>query len=69
MVIALERAYDQGSAVLETLNEVQAHLARASFVAARLQLERAQAPPRHSLCLAFLRWCSRIMERSSVLIS
>jgi DNA-binding CsgD family transcriptional regulator len=46
MVIALERAYDQGSAssaVLETLNEVHAHLARASFVAARLQLERAQA--------------------------
>jgi DNA-binding CsgD family transcriptional regulator len=46
MVIALERAYDQGSAssaVLETLNEVHAHLARASFVAARLLLERAQA--------------------------
>jgi DNA-binding CsgD family transcriptional regulator len=46
MVIALERAYDQGSAssaVLETLNEVHAHLARASLVAARLQLERAQA--------------------------
>jgi DNA-binding CsgD family transcriptional regulator len=46
MVIALERAYDQGSAsseVLESLNEVHAHLARASFVAARLQLERAQA--------------------------
>jgi DNA-binding CsgD family transcriptional regulator len=46
MVIALERAYDQGSAspsVLETLNEVHAHLARASFVAARMQLERARA--------------------------
>jgi DNA-binding CsgD family transcriptional regulator len=46
MVIALERAYDQGSAsseVLETLNEAPSHLARASFVAARLQLERAQA--------------------------
>jgi DNA-binding CsgD family transcriptional regulator len=46
MVIALERAYDQGSAssaVLKTLNEVHAHLARASFVAARLQLERARA--------------------------
>jgi DNA-binding CsgD family transcriptional regulator len=45
MVIALERAYDQGSAssaVLETLNEVHSHLARASFVAARMQLERAQ---------------------------
>ena len=46
MVIALERAYDQGSAssaVLATLNEVHAHLARASFVAARMQLERARA--------------------------
>ncbi len=46
MVIALERAYDQGSAspsVLETLNEVHSHLARASFVAARMQLERARA--------------------------
>ncbi|MBR0689063.1 helix-turn-helix transcriptional regulator [Bradyrhizobium manausense] len=46
MVIALERAYDQGSAssaVLGTLNEVHSHLARASFVAARLQLERARA--------------------------
>jgi DNA-binding CsgD family transcriptional regulator len=46
MVIALERAYDQGSAssaVLETLNEVHAHLARASFVAARMQLEQARA--------------------------
>jgi DNA-binding CsgD family transcriptional regulator len=46
MVIALERAYDQGSAspaVLETLNEVHCHLARASFVAARMQLERARA--------------------------
>jgi DNA-binding CsgD family transcriptional regulator len=46
MVIALERAYDQGSAppaVFEALNQVHAHLARASFVAARMQLERAQA--------------------------
>jgi DNA-binding CsgD family transcriptional regulator len=46
MVIALERAYDQGSAssaVLESLNELHSHLARASFVAARMQLERAQA--------------------------
>ena len=46
MVIALERAYDQGSAspaVLETLNEVHSHVARASFVAARMQLERARA--------------------------
>ena len=46
MVIALERAYDQGSAssaVLETLNEVHSHLARASFVAARMHLERARA--------------------------
>ena len=46
MVIALERAYDQGSAspaVLETLNTVHSHLARASFVAARMQLERARA--------------------------
>src|SRR6201996_3562388 len=46
MVIALERAYDQGSAssaVLDTLNEVHPHLARASFVAARMHLERAQA--------------------------
>jgi DNA-binding CsgD family transcriptional regulator len=46
MVIALERAYDQGSAsaaVLARLNEVHAHVARASFVAARLQLERARA--------------------------
>jgi DNA-binding CsgD family transcriptional regulator len=46
MVIALERAYDQGSASsaeLATLNEVHAHLARASFVAARMQLERARA--------------------------
>ena len=46
MAIVLERAYDKGSAspaVLESLNEVHAHLARASFVAARMQLERAQA--------------------------
>ena len=45
MVIALERAYDQGpaSAVIETLNAVHPHLARASFVAARMQLERARA--------------------------
>jgi len=46
MVIALERAYDQGSAsseVFETLNQLHSHLARASFVAARMQLERARA--------------------------
>jgi DNA-binding CsgD family transcriptional regulator len=46
MVITLERAYDQGSAssaVLETLNEVHPHLARASCVAARMQLEQARA--------------------------
>ena len=46
MVISLERPYDQGSAspaVLATLNELHAHLARASFVAARMQLERARA--------------------------
>ena len=46
MVIALERAYDKGSASpaeLATLNEVHAHLARASIVAARMQLERARA--------------------------
>jgi DNA-binding CsgD family transcriptional regulator len=46
MLIALERAYDQGSpssAELATLNELHAHLARAAFVAARLQLERARA--------------------------
>jgi DNA-binding CsgD family transcriptional regulator len=46
MVIALERAYDQGPAtpaVIETLNTVHPHLARASFVAARMQLERARA--------------------------
>jgi DNA-binding CsgD family transcriptional regulator len=46
MVIALERAYDQGSAssaVLASLNELHAHLARAAFVAARMQLERARA--------------------------
>jgi DNA-binding CsgD family transcriptional regulator len=46
MVIALERAYDQGpasSAVIETLNTVHPHLARASVVAARMQLERARA--------------------------
>jgi hypothetical protein len=46
MVIALERAYDQGSAssaVLDALNEVHSHVARASFVAARMQLERARA--------------------------
>ncbi|GKQ51273.1 helix-turn-helix transcriptional regulator [Bradyrhizobium sp. Ce-3] len=45
MVIALERAYDQGSAspaVLESLNELHAHLARASFVAARMRLEQAR---------------------------
>jgi DNA-binding CsgD family transcriptional regulator len=46
MLIALERAYDQGpasSAVIETLNIVHPHLARASFVAARMQLELARA--------------------------
>jgi DNA-binding CsgD family transcriptional regulator len=46
MALVLERAYDQGPAtpeVIETLNEVHAHLARASFVAARLQLEQARA--------------------------
>jgi DNA-binding CsgD family transcriptional regulator len=46
MVIALERAYDQGpasSAVIQNLNTVHSHLARASFVAARMQLERARA--------------------------
>src|SRR6201995_1778419 len=46
MVIALERAYDQGSAssaVLGALNALHSHLARASFVAARMQLERARA--------------------------
>ena len=46
MVIALERAYDQGSAspeVFETLNGLYSHLARASFVAARMQLEQARA--------------------------
>src|SRR5579871_894999 len=46
MVISLERAYDQGSAspaVLETLNAVHSHLARASLVSARMQLERARA--------------------------
>jgi len=46
MAIALERAYDQGPvppAVIESLNAVHPHLARASFVAARLQLERARA--------------------------
>jgi DNA-binding CsgD family transcriptional regulator len=46
MVIALERAYDQGSAspaALANLNEVHSHLARASFVAARMHLERARA--------------------------
>jgi len=46
MAIALERGYDQGPAtptVIESLNTVYAHLARASFVAARLQLERARA--------------------------
>src|SRR5262249_20730102 len=45
MVIALERTYDQGSAspaVLAALNEVHSHLARAAFVAARMQLERAR---------------------------
>jgi len=46
MAIALERSYDQGPvppAVIETLNAVHPHLARASFVAARMQMERARA--------------------------
>jgi len=46
MVISLERSYDEGSAspaVFQTLNEMHPHLARASFVAARMQLERARA--------------------------
>ena len=46
MLIALERAYDKGSASaaeLATLNEMHPHLARASFVAARMQMERARA--------------------------
>ena len=46
MVIGLERAYDQGPAtraVIDSLNTVHPHLARASFVAARMQLERARA--------------------------
>ena len=46
MVIGVERAYDQGPAtpaVIESLNTVHAHLARASFVSARLQMERARA--------------------------
>src|SRR5207302_5643965 len=46
MLIALERAYDQGPtppAVIASLNTVHAHLARASFVAARMQMERARA--------------------------
>jgi DNA-binding CsgD family transcriptional regulator len=45
MVIALERAYDEGSAspaVIQALNEVHAHLARASLVAARMQLQQAR---------------------------
>jgi len=45
MVISLERAYDRGSAspaVLQALNEMHCHLARASFVAARMQMERAR---------------------------
>jgi DNA-binding CsgD family transcriptional regulator len=46
MMIALERAYDKGSASsaeLASLNQVHPHLARASVVAARMQLERARA--------------------------
>src|SRR5579862_3774468 len=46
MVIGVERAYDEGPAtpaVIESLNSVHSHLARASFVAARLQMERARA--------------------------
>jgi DNA-binding CsgD family transcriptional regulator len=46
MLIALERAYDDGSASsaeLAALNELHSHLARASIVAARMQMERARA--------------------------
>jgi DNA-binding CsgD family transcriptional regulator len=46
MAMSLERAYDQGSASpaeVEALNEVHPHLVRAALVAARMQLERAQA--------------------------
>src|ERR1700759_5014038 len=53
MVIALERAYDQGSAspaVLETLNELHPHLARASFVESRMRMERAR-PASQALAL------------------
>jgi len=46
MAIAVERAYDRGPlspADVEKLNKVHSHLARAAFVAARMQLERARA--------------------------
>src|SRR6201994_1351459 len=46
LLIALERAYDKGpppAAVIDSLNAVHPHLARASVVAARMQMERARA--------------------------
>src|ERR1700743_2648008 len=46
MLIALERAYDKGPPlpeVIKSLNAVHPHLARASVVAARMQMERARA--------------------------
>jgi DNA-binding CsgD family transcriptional regulator len=46
MAMSLERAFDKGSASpaeLDALNAVYSHLVRAAFVAARMQLERAQA--------------------------
>jgi DNA-binding CsgD family transcriptional regulator len=46
MLIALERAYEKGSpssTELAALNQVHPHLARASFVGARMQMERARA--------------------------
>jgi DNA-binding CsgD family transcriptional regulator len=46
LAIRLPTGYDKGPAtpaVIESLNTVHPHLARASFVAARMQLERAQA--------------------------
>ena len=45
MAISLERAYDQGPAsseVIQALNEMHAHVARASLVAARMQLQQAR---------------------------
>jgi DNA-binding CsgD family transcriptional regulator len=45
MVVTVERAYDQGQvppAVIASLNTLHPHLARAAFVAARLQMERAR---------------------------